>query len=92
MTKKNEEELNIIKVQYAETQERYIGELKDLEAKVKTAIKQVKKITSRRDTESSTFTSDIQALRKRVTDYERYIKKLKYFVDKENTDALINEL
>jgi hypothetical protein len=38
------------------------------------------------------FTNDIHIIRKRVADYERHIKRLKYHVDKEDTDSLIKEL
>lgn len=31
-------------------------------------------------------------MRKRVADYERHIKQLKLFVDKEDTEALVGEL
>ena len=31
-------------------------------------------------------------MRKRVTDYERHIKRLKMYVDREDTDALVEEL
>ena len=49
-------------------------------------------LTDRRATETQAFTNDVQALRQRVQDYERHIKRLKVFVDKEDTDALVAEL
>ncbi len=38
------------------------------------------------------YQGDIQTLRQRVSQYEKHIKKLKMFVDKEETDALVKEL
>jgi len=38
------------------------------------------------------FQGDVQTLRSRVQQYEKHIKKLKQFVDKEDTDALVKEL
>ena len=38
------------------------------------------------------YQGDIQTLRQRVSQYEKNIKKLKMFVDKEETDALVKEL
>lgn len=43
-------------------------------------------------TEHQTFTSDIQSIKKRVINFERYIKKLKQHVDEEKTTELIAEL
>ena len=60
--------------------------------KIKQATKRVRKLDDKRSNERAAFTNDIQALRKRVTDYERHIKRLKHFVDKEDTEALLEEL
>lgn len=38
------------------------------------------------------FQGDVQTLRSRVQQFEKHIKKLKQFVDKEDTDALVKEL
>ena len=91
-SKKNETELNIIKVQYSQVQEQYLTELKRLESEIKKTAKRCKQFDGRRNIEASAFTNDIQTLRKRVTDYERHIKRLKLYVDKEDTDALVHEL
>ena len=69
-----------------------MSELQSLEARLKVNTKRGKKIESKRTAETATFTNDIAAMRKRVQDYERHIKRLKHFVDKEDTDALVNEL
>ena len=47
---------------------------------------------AKRSTETAMFMNDIAALRKRVQDYERHIKRLKLYVDREDTDALVQEL
>ena len=49
-------------------------------------------IESRRLTEANTFTNDIQSIKKRVINFERYIKRLKKHVDQEKTAELITEL
>lgn len=49
-------------------------------------------IESRRLTEANTFTNDIQSIKKRVINFERYIKRLKKHVDEEKTAELITEL
>jgi hypothetical protein len=43
----------------------------------------------RRVTETTAFQSDIQTLKQKVQDYEKFIKKLKDLVDGEKTDDLI---
>ena len=90
--KQNEQELNVIKVQYAEVQDEYLLELQSLETQLKVNSKRGKKIENKRVGEVNSFTNDVQALRKRVQDYERHIKRLKMFVDKEDTDSLVQEL
>ena len=67
-------------------------ELQDLEGELGANRKRSKKIENKRATETATFSNDVQALRKRVQDYERHIKRLKMFVDREDTDALVQEL
>ena len=91
-SKQNEQELSIIKVQYAQVQDQYLSELQTLEAQLKANTKRGKKIENKRTTETAAFTNDITALRKRVTDYERHIKRLKQFVDQEDTESLVQEL
>jgi hypothetical protein len=43
-------------------------------------------------TENQTFSTDISSIKKRVINFERYIKRLKKHVDEERTEELINEL
>ena len=52
----------------------------------------IRLIESRRLTEANTFTNDIQSIKKRVINFERYIKRLKKHVDEEKTAELITEL
>ena len=49
-------------------------------------------VENRRNTESNAFQSDVQTLKKKVADYEKYIKKLKQLVDEEKTAQLIDDL
>jgi len=49
-------------------------------------------IESRRITETQTFSTDISSIKKRVINFERYIKRLKKHVDEERTEELITEL
>ena len=46
-------------------------------------------IETRRATETQAFTNDIKTLKKKVNEYESYIKNLKDFVDQEKTQELI---
>lgn len=52
----------------------------------------IKIIDSRRVTETQAFSNDIQSIKKRVINFERYIKRLKKHVDEEKTAELITEL
>lgn len=52
----------------------------------------IKIIEHRRNTETQAFTADIQSVKKRVINFERYIKRLKKHVDDEKTAELIAEL
>ena len=79
-------------MQYSQVQEKYLQELQKLEGEIKKVSKKSKQLDTRRSIESQAFTNDIQSLRKRVQDYERHIKRLKMYVDKEDTDALVEEL
>ena len=67
-------------------------ELKSLKKQLKTLKKRGDALQRQRGVESGTFMGDIVTLRKRVTQYEKHIKKLKQFVDKEDTEALVKEL
>jgi hypothetical protein len=51
-----------------------------------------KLIETRRATETQAFTGDIRTLKKKVADYERYIKTLKELVDQEKTQELMQAL
>ena len=73
-------------------QDQYLSELQALEQRLKANSKRGKKIETKRQAETATYSNDVSALRKRVQDYERHIKRLKMFVDKEDTDALVQEL
>lgn len=53
---------------------------------------QIKDLERRRIVESQAFTGDIQSVKKRVINFERYIKRLKKYVDEEKTTDLITEL
>jgi len=52
----------------------------------------IKKLDSRRTTEGQAFKADIESVKKRVVNFERYIKRLKKHVDEEQTAELITEL
>jgi chromosome segregation ATPase len=73
-------------------QDEYLKELKRLEREINAQTQRAKVYETRRETENVAFTNDIQIIRKKVADYERHIKKLKYHVDKEDTDSLVKEL
>ena len=47
---------------------------------------------SKRITENQAFQSDVASIKKRVINFERYIKRLKQHVDEEMTAELITEL
>ena len=52
----------------------------------------IRVIESRRGTEAQAFIGDIQSVKRRVINFERYIKRLKKHVDEEKTAELITEL
>ena len=79
-------------MQYSQVQDKYLTELQTLENDLKLNGRRGKQIEAKRTAESQAFTNDIQAMRKRVHDYERHIKRLKLFVDREDTDSLVQEL
>lgn len=49
-------------------------------------------VESRRSTETGAFQGDIQTLKKKVSEYEKYIKRLKSLVDEEKTEELVDDL
>ena len=55
-----------------------------MEQDLKMTMQRGKHIESKRHTESQAYQSDVQALRKRVVNYESYIKQLKDYVDKDD--------
>ena len=71
---------------------KYMTDLRAIETKLIQCKDKIKLIDSRRNTEHQTFTADIQSIKKRVINFERYIKKLKQHVDEEKTTELIGEL
>lgn len=52
-------------------------ELQELEGKLDSVTDKAKLVENRRNTESNAFSSDVLTLKKKVADYEKYIKKLK---------------
>lgn len=89
VTQKDSEELNIVKVKHTEAQDKMLNQLKNLEMDLKSMTKRGKHSEAKRHRETQAFQGDVQSLRKRVTDYERYIKQLKEYVDKEDTEGLV---
>ena len=88
----NENDLKVIKSQYSQVQQKYMDDIKQNEAKLSQVRDKIKIIEARRMTEQQAFTGDIQSIKKRVIDFERYIKRLKAHVDEEKTTELIEEL
>lgn len=89
---KNEHELKVIKVQYGDVQQKCQVESRDLQQKLAECKDKIAIIESRRITESQAFSADIQSIKRRVINFERYIKRLKKHVDEEKTEELIAEL
>ena len=73
-TKKNEEDLNIVKVQYGEAQEKFLCDLKNLDYDLKSMTARGRAVEATRQREAHKFGADCQSLKKRVSAYERYIK------------------
>ena len=69
-----------------------MAELKSLKSQIKTIKQRGDDLSEQRVRESAMFQSDCTTLRQRVNQYERHIKRLKMFVDKEDTEALVQEL
>jgi hypothetical protein len=55
-------------------------------------VQRCKLVEARRAIETSQFHGDIYSLKKKVTDFEQTIKKLKVMVDEERTDDLTRML
>ena len=82
----------MIKIQYEKVQKEYSENIKKLERDIIQCTDKIKLIEARRQTETQAFTTDIQNIKKRVINFERYIKRLKKHVDEEKTNELIAEL
>lgn len=79
-------------VQFEKFRDEYTLEERKLAMELKSTEKRGKNVQAQRQRESGTFVNDVQTLRKRVSAYEKHIKKLKILVDKEDTQNLIKEL
>lgn len=67
-------------------------ETRDIQQKLAECKDKLAIIESRRVTENQAFSADIQSIKRRVINFERYIKRLKKHVDEEKTEELIAEL
>jgi hypothetical protein len=90
--KKKEHKVNTLRDQYMHLQRVYVENLKTLEIELESYLQREDNIEFRRQRESATFKEDIIALKKRISDYELYIKRLKKLVDKDMAENLIEEL
>lgn len=90
--KRKEHKVNTLRDQYMHLQRVYVENLKTLELELESYLQREDNIEFRRQRESATFKEDIVALKKRITDYELYIKRLKDLVDKDMAENLIEEL
>ena len=79
----NENDLKVIRIQYDEVQQKYMQDLKEFESNLAVAKDKISIIESRRVTENQAFQNDIMSIKKRVINFERYIKRLKKHVDDE---------
>ena len=84
--------MKVIKAQYDTVSEKYMTDMKKMQEDIGVCKDRIKIIDSRRMTETQAFTNDIQSIKKRVINFERYIKRLKKHVDEEKTAELIAEL
>lgn len=66
--------------------------MKELETDLAKCTDFVKILEQRRGAENQAFSTDIGSIKKRVVNFERYIKRLKRHVDQEKTTELITEL
>ena len=92
LTQKNEHELKVVKIQYEQFQEQYRSDIAGFNQQIAQCRDKIKIIEQRRATETQAFQADIQSVKKRVINFERYIKRLKKHVDDEKTAELISEL
>jgi hypothetical protein len=92
ITKDNENDLKVTKVQFEQFREDTSKTLEELEKNIHICQKKVKILDRTRGSEYTSLSSDISSLKKRVINFERYIKRLKAHVDEEKTTELITEL
>lgn len=90
--KRKEGKVNVLKDQYMHLQKVYVENIKTLEIELESYNQREANIEFRRQREATMFSEDILTLKKRVTDYESYIKKLKDLVDQDKAEELISEL
>ena len=86
---KKEEKLTLLKEQYANLQSVYVENLRTLEQEYDRIMLRTEGLEYKRDGESETFIDQILALKRRVKNYEDYIKRLKELVDKDRAEELI---
>jgi hypothetical protein len=55
-------------------------------------IEKAKLLDSRRSTEQTAFVNDIGTLKRKVNNYEKFIKELKILVEEEKTQQLVHRL
>lgn len=78
--------------QYAHLQGVYVQNLKTLEAELEQLQNWNGGVNYTWENESSMYSEDLTELKKRVSEYEAYIKKLKELVDNDKAEELIDEL
>lgn len=84
--------MNILRDQYMHLQTVYVDNLKTLEYELEGYTQKEANIEFRRTREHAMFNEDIINLKKKITDYEEYIKRLKELVDKDKAEELIDQL
>lgn len=92
ISQQNENDLKVTKVQFETFKEESTQNLEELERNIHMCQKKIRILDKQRHTENQTYQGDIQSLKKRVINFERYIKRLKAHVDEEKTTELITEL
>lgn len=90
--KRKEIKVNVLRDQFVHLQKIYEENLKTLKFELDSYLQREDAIEFRRQRENATFREDIIALKKRISDYEVYIKKLKDLVEKDQAEELIEEL
>jgi len=90
--KAKEGKLNTLRDQYAHLQGVYVENLRALESELELIQNKIGGVNYTRENENSIFHEDLLDLKKRVSDYEAYIKRLKELVDTDRAEELIDEL